>query len=54
MPSQYDGIKAGLLAKGMDDKTAKSHAARIFIAKGKMAKGKPGSPSSRAKALQKD
>lgn len=53
MPAMYEGIKAGLLAKGMDDKTAKSHAARIFIAKGKMSK-KTGTPSTRAQALQKD
>lgn len=51
MPAQYEAIRDALKAKGMDEKNAKEHAAKIYIAKGKGAKGKYGR-SSRAKALK--
>jgi hypothetical protein len=49
VPPQYDAIKKVYLDKGKSDKDAKTIAAKIFIAK-----GKGGSPSSRAKTLAAD
>lgn len=40
MPKDYEAIKAKMLKKGMGDKAAKTHAAKITNAKRKKA-GKP-------------
>ncbi len=46
MPRQYEAIRDSMEKEGMGEKEAKSHAAAIFIAK-----GKGGDRSSRAKSL---
>lgn len=46
MPAQYEAIRDSLKKEGASEKEAKSHAAAIFIAK-----GKGGDRSSRAKSL---
>ncbi len=53
MPAQYDAIKESLVKQGVgrdtDDKSVKSRAARIFIAR-----GKGGDRRDRAKRLASD
>ncbi len=46
MPKQYTAIRDSMEKEGMGEKEAKSHAAAIYIAK-----GKGGDRSSRAKSL---
>lgn len=47
MPKQYEAIRDYFVEKGNDLKTAKTKAAKIYIAK-----GKGGNRSARAKALK--
>ena len=49
MPAQYEHIRDSYIKSGKPEKRAKELAARTYIAK-----GKAGSRSSRAKALQSD
>lgn len=50
MPKQYEAIRDAYMAKGKSDKDAKTIAAKIFISRGKGAKGR----SAKAKQLHKD
>lgn len=53
MPAQYEAIRDEKMKEGMSEKEAKSHAAAIFIARGKGGKGKKGR-KARARALHSD